>query len=206
MEERITKLERQCRWYRNLFILAGLIAVALVTWGATKPIPKVIKAGSFQVVNKTGASVADLRAWEGGGFLQIFNSKGTLTFLTAQADDGSGLMTIFNSRNKPMVEIGSTLTSGRDGGGVVSTFNIQGRRMVKITAGIGGVGIIDVNNRNGNIGVKIQGVSSDYTGGLLTIYNKTGEGVVQLEADSSGKGAVGAYDRKGMGRTLKPGP
>jgi mono/diheme cytochrome c family protein len=27
MEQRIEKLERQCRWYRNLFILAGLMLV-----------------------------------------------------------------------------------------------------------------------------------------------------------------------------------
>ena len=33
MEQRIEKLERQCRWYRNLFVLAGLVIVALLAHG-----------------------------------------------------------------------------------------------------------------------------------------------------------------------------
>ena len=41
---------------------------------------------------------------------------------------------------------------------------------------------------------------------LTAAYNKTGEEVVQLRADEYGNGLVGAYHRKGMGRTLKPGP
>ena len=36
--------------------------------------------------------------------------------------------------------------------------------------------------------------------------NKTGEGVVHLSVDDYGNGVVGAYNRKGKGRTLKPGP
>ena len=42
-------------------------------------------------------------------------------------------------------------------------------------------------------------------GGMVGVYNKTGEVVVQLHADEYGNGVVGAYDRKGMGRTLQPG-
>ena len=42
-------------------------------------------------------------------------------------------------------------------------------------------------------------------GGRLNIVNKTDETVVQLKADEYGNGYVGAFDRKGMGRTLKPG-
>ena len=37
-------------------------------------------------------------------------------------------------------------------------------------------------------------------------FNKTGEGVVQLYADDYGNGVVGAFNRKGKGRTLEPGP
>ena len=41
-------------------------------------------------------------------------------------------------------------------------------------------------------------------GGALSINNKTGERVVQLKADENGNGLVGAYNRKGKGRTLQP--
>lgn len=43
-------------------------------------------------------------------------------------------------------------------------------------------------------------------GGVLSISNKTGESVVQAYADEYGNGIVGAYNRKGKGRILKPGP
>ena len=69
MEQRIAKLERQCWWYRALFILAGLIAVALVTWGAAKPIPDVIKARSFEVVTETGVVLVTLNTSALGGNL-----------------------------------------------------------------------------------------------------------------------------------------
>lgn len=43
-------------------------------------------------------------------------------------------------------------------------------------------------------------------GAYINLYNKTGEDVVQLSADAYGNGVVGAFDRKGKGRTLEPGP
>jgi hypothetical protein len=41
---------------------------------------------------------------------------------------------------------------------------------------------------------------------MINGYNKTGDGAVQPYADEYGNGVVGAYNRKGEGRTLKPGP
>ena len=41
-------------------------------------------------------------------------------------------------------------------------------------------------------------------GGGLSINNKTGERVAQLKVDENGNGLVGAYNRKGKGRTLQP--
>ena len=44
------------------------------------------------------------------------------------------------------------------------------------------------------------------TGGLLTVANKTEEKIVTIRADEYGNGVVGAWNRKGEGRTLTPGP
>ena len=41
---------------------------------------------------------------------------------------------------------------------------------------------------------------------MINVYNKTGEDVVQMYADEYGNGVVGAWNRKGKGRTLEPGP
>ena len=43
-------------------------------------------------------------------------------------------------------------------------------------------------------------------GGLVYVYNKTGENIVQMYADEYGNGVVYAGNRKGRGRTLQPGP
>ena len=40
----------------------------------------------------------------------------------------------------------------------------------------------------------------------ITVNNKTGEEVVQISVDEDGNGVVGAFNRKGVGRTLTPGP
>ena len=42
--------------------------------------------------------------------------------------------------------------------------------------------------------------------GMIEVTNKTGEGIAQMYADDYGNGVVGAWNRKGKGRTLKPGP
>jgi hypothetical protein len=49
-------------------------------------------------------------------------------------------------------------------------------------------------------------LSSNDNGGVVEVYNKASEGVAQMGADEYGNGVVGAYNRKGMGRTLQPGP
>ena len=50
------------------------------------------------------------------------------------------------------------------------------------------------------------GGAPDETGFFIEGRNKTGESVVQLHADEYGNGIVYAGNRKGEGRTLKPGP
>jgi hypothetical protein len=41
---------------------------------------------------------------------------------------------------------------------------------------------------------------------MVAVRNKTGEEIVQLYAEEYGNGVVYAGNRKGKGRTLKPGP
>jgi hypothetical protein len=48
-------------------------------------------------------------------------------------------------------------------------------------------------------GIKVA-IGVDSNGGFVSLYNKTGEEIVQLTADDYGKGEVRAYNRKGKGR------
>ena len=49
-------------------------------------------------------------------------------------------------------------------------------------------------------------LASTDTGGYLSVSNKTGQSIATLMADEYGNGVVGAWNRKGKGRTLQPGP
>lgn len=74
LEKRIERLERQSRLYRNLFVLAALIVVALVTWGQARPVPEKIEAGAFVVIDREkGMPVAVLGQRATGGALDLMD-------------------------------------------------------------------------------------------------------------------------------------
>lgn len=52
----------------------------------------------------------------------------------------------------------------------------------------------------------LSSLNANENGGILRIMNKTGEEIVQAYTDEYGNGVVGAYNRKGVGRTLQPVP
>ena len=55
------------------------------------------------------------------------------------------------------------------------------------------------------MGKELVELSSSDNGGLVYVYNKTGESIAQMYADDYGNGVLWAGNRKGKGKTLKPG-
>lgn len=66
-------------------------------------------------------------------------------------------------------------------------------------------GLLTVMSKTGT-DLIYAGASASGNGFLFEGSNKTGEEVVTLKADDYGNGVVGAWNHKGKGRTLKPGP
>ncbi len=132
MEERIAKLERQCRWYRNLFalLLVGIVAGVGLGVKHQGTIYDVISARRFNVINEDGEIVGNFSGNRVGGLLEL---------------------------------------------------GLPGMRGISIDS---------------------QGI----LGGSITVWNGRGKQIALLYADEYGNGMVGAYNRKGKGRTLKPGP
>ena len=64
-------------------------------------------------------------------------------------------------------------------------------------------GLVNVYNKTGEA---LAQMSATDNGGLVTIVNKTGEVAAQMATDEYGNGLVGVYNSKGEGRTLKAGP
>ena len=95
-----------------------------------------------------------------------------------------------------------SLAATGDGEGMVKTYSAQGKYLVDLGSSSKG-GRVTTYQRNGK---ELVAMGSNDSGGMIEVYNKTGEGIAQMYADEYGNGLVGAYNRKGRGRTLKPGP
>ena len=109
-------------------------------------------------------------------YIWVKNSDGEIAVAMGSTAEGNGYINTFSGKGKALVVLGATV----DGNGLVSTYQPNGKKLVRLGA-------------------------SD-NGGMVHVANKTGESIAQMFADEYGNGVVGAYNRKGMGRTLEPGP
>jgi len=187
VEQRIERLERGLKRYRNLTVALGLGLVGLVTVAATEHTPErseaeQIVAGTITcqrlaVVNEEGQRVVWLRSMEAsGGRLDIYNRAGTAT--TRICNGGGGFLQIRSEEGKEGFWVGAM-----PAGGAMYVFDADGKGRVRVL-----------------------GDTAVGTGGYVSITNKTGESVARILVDEYGNGVVGAYNRKGKGKTLKPGP
>ena len=103
------------------------------------------------------------------------NDAGKVVGILSASDDGNGMIRTRSAKGKDLV----TLSSSVDGDGFVTTYHANGKTLVDLSA----------TDR----------------GGLVYVSNKTGEVIAEISADDYGNGVVGAYNRKGKGRTLEPG-
>ena len=131
-------------------------------------------------------------------YIAVTNEAGEIVVTLGANDAGGGLVRTMSAKGKDLVNLTST-----DSGGTVKTYHPNGKPLVALTASADGDGFIETNQPNGKPLMKL-GSSDD--GGLVHVYNKTGEFIVTMGADEYGNGVVYAGNRKGKGRTLKPGP
>jgi len=85
------------------------------------------------------------------------------------------------------------------------TLTIQdevGKDLIYAGADTGGNGQIRVSNKEGK-DLIYAGADTEGNGAFVGLFNKTGENIIQLSADDYGNGVVGAFNRKGKGRTLE---
>ena len=111
-------------------------------------------------------------------YIFVKNDAGDVVVGIGADDVGDGLFGTRSAKGNDLVVLGSTM----DGEGTVTTYQPNGKELVALSA------------------------SASDNGGLVYVYNKTGENIVQMYADDYGNGVVWAGNRKGLGRELKPGP
>ena len=144
IETRLQRLERQNRIYRNLFILAGLALVAAVSYGATKPVPEVIRARKFEAVNEGGTVVIKLTQRRNNGEIKILNEDRKSGVRLGIANDGSGRIGLFSKEGKELVRLGST-----SNGGGIEIGNKTGERVVQLHVDEYGNGVVGAFSRKG---------------------------------------------------------
>ena len=87
---------------------------------------------------------------------------------------------------------------------------ISGENKLAVSLGVAGDGngTVTTYETNGSelFGKILVDLTASPNGGLVEVFNTAGEDVVQMYADDYGNGVVGAYNRKGTGRTLESGP
>jgi hypothetical protein len=108
---------------------------------------------------------------------------------------------IMNEDGEPAIH----LTYDRRGNGMAFFMSGQGELLASIGTSTD-TGWLNLNAADEGSSQGIVAVGRSDNGGEISLWNKTGEEVVQLYADEYGNGVVGAFNRKGKGRTLKPGP
>ena len=100
-------------------------------------------------------------------------------------------------------EIVVSLGANDNGDGVVYTMSANGNDLVMLTSTDNGNGAVTTYQSNGK---DLVNLTSTDNGGMVYVMNKTNETIADMKADEYGNGLVGAYNSKGDGGTLKPGP
>jgi hypothetical protein len=101
--------------------------------------------------------------------------------------------------------VGATTDDGVIRGSELVIKNDVGRVIIRAGSDTEDNGRLTMNSKTGKTRISL-GSSKDDTGFWFSGYNKTDESVVTLGVDDYGNGEIGAWNRKGKGRTLKPGP
>ena len=111
---------------------------------------------------------------------------------------GKGV-TLSNESGEVVVRLGVAASEG----GFLQLYSKNGGIAFNAAVSESGVGYLQIGSARGRNMIE---AASDDDGFYIHGYNKTGQAVVSLITDEYGNGVVGAYNRKGKGRTLKPGP
>ena len=179
IEQRLDQLERRNRRLTATLALMVVAICAVVTMAATGK-----KNGDFDVVTAKRILV------------KHDNGENAVTI---SSFFGYGMVKTYGPNGKELVVLGSTT----DDHGMVKTYGSNGKELVRLTASTDGKGMVETYGSNGK---ELVTLGSTDNGGAIEVYNKTGEGIVSMRADEYGNGEVGAWNRKGKGRTLHPGP
>jgi hypothetical protein len=188
LTRRLEHLERSNRRRSLLLALTvgALALLPLMSMTQNETAPKVIRAQSFEVVDREGHAVVHLFATDGIGAIGTSDSQGNpLLALVAErtGEKISGKITLLNSDATHLVSMGPSA----DGAGSVTTFSTSGTMCTTLTAQ-GDRGVITANSADD---VPLVRIGPGPTGhGLVTTHTAQGEQRAVLGVNRSGHGTL----------------
>lgn len=207
LEERVEKLERQLGRLRAVAVGLGLALSATLLAGAIERDAavqefQIIRARDLLIVNGQGQIMCSVgEDGEGNGRLVLGSRTDKQVFVAGADERGNGQLLISSSTDQGVF---SALVDA-DGNGRLLIGSSTQRPLVSAGADKRGNGQFLLLSAAEKPALS-AGVDGEDHGGVVGLYNRAGQEVVQLGCDPQGSGIVGAYDPQGAGRALKPKP
>lgn len=113
IEQRLMRVERQCRMYRRIFVLAVLGLLVFVSLGldkGDKKIEEVVRTRRLEVVNKEGLVVASIfSGFQNGGALILRRSDDMAAVVLDSNTHAGGTVILFNTWHEPAIQMQPTI-------------------------------------------------------------------------------------------------
>ncbi len=119
-EERLGRLERQNQRMKKGFIVLTLALASAVIMGQaiSPPVPHVIRARKFEVVNGKGKTMVELGSTRLFGYLFISNRDGKVVATISTNHSGDGMIRTLDREGRPLI----VLSSKKNGESFIATF------------------------------------------------------------------------------------
>ena len=129
IEDRLAALEKSNRRLRIALVAAALGGAALAGFGFTRPtpVPDLIQAKKFEVVNDHGTPVVWMETGPKGGSIHTTNREGKRLFTATADEDGTGRIATLDGNGHDLVVLHSTTS-----GGMITTFNTKGAKVLSV--------------------------------------------------------------------------
>jgi hypothetical protein len=232
ISERLEKLERQNRIMKQIGCVTILIMVLLLTVGSNKNRELLdvysISAQRLTIKDNKGNPAIVMFNNDNGPVLTMSDPNNRIRLKMNTVDSGAEL-SLYDTKSKKQLAISADNTrsgltlyahSGEiaslryipmGGSGLAFYDHNKTRRM--LMAATDKESFLRIDNSKGakqvRLGSQLELTNPDMiesNGAYMKLYNKRGVPTVKLHTDEYGYGVVGAYDYKGAGNELKPGP
>jgi hypothetical protein len=188
IEHRLACLERTGRLQRAGLVVLGLTLGVVLLAGAGSPMPDVIRAEGFEVVDGDGRVLVTIGSDEDGGLVTLRNRQEAVYMILTTDRDG-GLFVIRNRNDQPVVS-----AYADDDGGAMLLKNSLGGDIVLLAADSTGRGLMNLRDHAQKATVVL---GSDPDGGFFELRNGVESPALFAGVIENGTGTIFTLDTEG---------